>query len=260
MAGFEVLEENLRVMLAVFGRANRSGESCELPGVAVTSSAIQFSMFNSAVLTTPVSTPRELEERIHTAAAFFVPRGFAWSFWLCRDWIGLDIRGIVADVFARNGLHLVIELPGMEAERLERPVRQLPLLDFRRVADAKTRADFSHIMTVAFGIPPSVSRAIYESEGTWSGDFAGYLGCVGNLAVTAAAVVVSRSAAGVYAVGTLPTHLRNGYAEAVMRHALGQARQASGIERSVLQSSEAGFTLYHTMGYRPVTRYAVFGT
>ena len=260
MAGFEVLEENLRAMLAIFGRANRSGESRELAGVAVTSSAIQFSMFNSAVLTEPAFTPREIEERIRAAAAFFGPRGMAWSFWLCRDWIGYDIRGIVTDVFGRNGLHLVIELPGMEADRLEPPVRPLPRLECRRVDDAKTRTDFSTIMSGAFGIPSPVSRAIYESEGTWSGDLAGYLGYVEGLPVTSAAVLVSGAAVGVYAVGTLPTHVRKGYAEAVMRHALDRARETSGVEHSVLQSSEAGFALYRAMGYRPVTRYAVFGT
>jgi hypothetical protein len=41
-----------------------------------------------------------------------------------------------------------------------------------------------------------------------------------------------------------------------MRHALGQARAG----RSVLESSEAGLLLYYALGYRSVTRYAVFAT
>jgi GNAT superfamily N-acetyltransferase len=260
MAGFEILEENLRTMLAVFGRANRSGESRKLDGVAVTSSAIQFSMFNSAVLTAPVLTARELEDRIRAAATFFAPRGLGWSFWLCRDWLAYEIRNLVVDVFHRNGLHLVIDLPGMEAERLAPPVRPLPRLEFHRVEDAQVRADFSRIMSVAFGIPVAVARAVYESEGTWDGDFSGYVGYAGRLPVTSAAVLAAGTAVGVYAVGTVPSEARKGYAEAVMRHALERARESSGIEFSVLESSEAGFPLYRAMGYRTVTRYAVFGT
>jgi ribosomal protein S18 acetylase RimI-like enzyme len=260
MAGFEVLEENLRTMLAIFGRANGSGESRNLDGVAATSSAIQFSMFNSAVLTAPVLTARELEDRIRSAGAFFAPRRLPWSFWLCRDWLAYEIRNLVVDVFHRNGLHLVIDLPGMAAERLAPPVRPLPLLECRRVEDARTRADFSHIMAVAFGIPAAVAREVYESEGTWSGDFTGYVGYAGRMPVTSAAVLAAGAAVGVYAVGTVPAEARKGYAEAVMRHALERARETSGIEFSVLESSDAGFTLYRAMGYRTVTRYAVFGT
>lgn len=73
-----------------------------------------------------------------------------------------------------------------------------------------------------------------------------------------AAMLIAGGVIGVYAVGTLPQHQRKGCGEAVMRHALEQAHAESGLERSVLQASAAGFHLYQRMGYRTVTRYAVF--
>jgi len=255
MAGFEAIEENLHATLAAFGRAKPWGETRELAGVAVTSSAVQYSMFNSAVLAAPVSSPRELERRIETAAGFFAASGLGWSFWVCQGWIESGVRSIVADVFYRCGLHEVAELPGMEAEGLAPPARALPALEYRRVSDAATRADFSYIMTVAFGLPPAVAREIYESEGTWSGGLTGWLGYCGNVAVTSAATLATGAAVGVYAVGTPPAHRRRGYAEAIMRHALAQA---GGAGPSVLESSEAGLLLYRRLGYRTVTRYAVF--
>ncbi len=257
MAGFEAIEENLHATLAAFAGAKPEGETRQLAGVRVASSAVPYSMFNSAVLTAAVSSPRELERRIETAGEFFVARGLGWSFWVCQGWIEGSVRGIVADLFYRRGLHEVAEMPGMEAGGLAQPVRVPPALDWRRVSDARTRSDFSYIMTVSFGLPPLVAREIYESEGTWSGRLTGWLGYCGNVAVTSAATVATGAAVGVYAVGTPPSHRRKGFAEAVVRHALAQA---GGGKPSVLESSEAGLLLYRRLGYRTVTRYAVFAT
>jgi len=256
MAGFDAIEENLHATLAAFGHAQPSGETQQLEGVAVTSAGIQYSMFNSAVLTVPVSSARELEARIRTAAGFYRARGLGWSFWICQGWVEGKLRGLVAEVCYHCGLREVAEMPGMEAETLAPPVRPLPALECRPVVDAATRADFSQIMVSGFGIPPQVAREIYESEGPWNSGLRGWIGYHGDIAVTTAATFTTSAATGVYAVGTPPPHRRRGYAERVVRHAL----EAAGGGRSVLESSEAGLMVYRRMGYRAVTRYAVFVT
>ncbi|HVX66924.1 MAG TPA: GNAT family N-acetyltransferase [Bryobacteraceae bacterium] len=260
MVLFEAMEENLRATMAGFGRANRLGETRQLPGVAVTSSEVQFAMFNSALLTSPVANARELNTRVKQAAEFFRARRMPWSFWLCRDWIAQEARGRIASVFDYNRLRLVVEFPGMMAEELRPPSRPLPALAIRRVSEPTTRKDFSLIMSAAFGLPRPVARAIYESECTWSGGFAGYVGYALDMPVCSAATLVTPGATGLYAVGTLPGHRNRGCAEAVMRHALAQAHANGNGGCLVLQSSEAGYALYLKLGYRPETRYAVFST
>jgi GNAT superfamily N-acetyltransferase len=146
----------------------------------------------------------------------------------------------------------------MVADRLLPPRRTLPSLEFRRVSDAATRVDFDHIMSVAFGIPLATAREIYEKEETWRGDMVGWIGYAEGLAISTAATVTTADVVGLYAVGTLPGWQGKGFGEAVVRHALGQACAQSGIETTVLQSSEAGFRLYQRMGYRTITQYAVF--
>jgi ribosomal protein S18 acetylase RimI-like enzyme len=148
----------------------------------------------------------------------------------------------------------------MAAGQLAAPSHLLPALTIHRVGDEATRADFSHIMSIAFGIPTPISYAIYGSGCTWADDFKGYVGYAEGLPVSSAATVVTGSVAGVYAVGTLPAYEHRGFAEAVMRHAIEQVAAPASIEYTVLQSSEAGFSLYRKMGYRAVTRYAVFAT
>jgi ribosomal protein S18 acetylase RimI-like enzyme len=256
--GIEAMEENLRGMLGAFGRAKDAGDTRALPGLAVCSSALRFAMFNGALLTTPVADASELDERIQTAAAYYAARRLPWSMWVCQGWLDRGLRPKAAEAFYRHGLHLVVELPGMEAERIEAPVRPLPALEFRRVCDPGSRAAFNHIMSIAFGLPFDFSRQIYGSEKTWGGGLTGWVACREGNAVASAAVVVAGGVVGVYAVGTLPQHQRQGCGEAVMRHALEQAQAESGLQRIVLQASPAGFHLYERMGYRTVTRYAVF--
>ena len=49
--------------------------------------------------------------------------------------------------------------------------------------------------------------------------------------VSTAAIVLGSGVVGVYNVATLPGHQRRGYGEAVMRHALAEARRESGTPR-----------------------------
>jgi GNAT superfamily N-acetyltransferase len=252
------MESNLREMLAVFARAKAEGDVRAFPGIAVCSSALEFAMFNGAILTAPVGSVAELEEGIQTAAAYYAARALPWSLWVCREWLASAVRSKVAQTCYRQGLHLVVELPGMEAGSLEPPLRPPPELEFQRVGDARTRSDFNSIMTVAFGIPFSFARQIYESKKTWLGGFTGWVAYREGVEVATAATLIADGVIGVYSVGTLPQYRRKGYGEAVMRRALDGARTESGLERSVLQSSAEGFHLYQRMGYRSVVRYAVF--
>jgi ribosomal protein S18 acetylase RimI-like enzyme len=67
-------------------------------------------------------------------------------------------------------------------------------------------------------------------------------------------------AIGVYNVATIPQHQQRGYGEAIMRHALEQAYDEHGLERSILQSTPAGARLYHRMGYQTVAKIAVYAS
>ncbi len=258
-ARFEAMEANLHATLAIFSRAQAAGEVRAYPGVAVSCSALDFSMFNSAALTAPVESEAELDVRIKIAAAYYALKQLPWSFWVGKGWLGKQPRRRLEDIFLRNGLHLVVQLPGMAAERLLPPVRPLPAPNCQRVSDERTRAAFTHIMASTFGIPFRMCHEIYESEKTWSGgDFTGYVAYADEEPVATAATLIAAGVAGVYALATLAAHRRKGYGEAVMRYALETARREAGIEATVLESSAPGLRLYERMGYRAVTQYAVF--
>ena len=112
---------------------------------------------------------------------------------------------------------------------------------------------------MCFHVPLTWFREVFESESVWA-RFAAYVGYVEGEPVSTAAVVMGGDVAGVYNVATLPGHQRRGYGEAVMRHAIADARREHGVERTILQSTPAGLRLYERMGFRTVTRVSVYSS
>jgi ribosomal protein S18 acetylase RimI-like enzyme len=86
------------------------------------------------------------------------------------------------------------------------------------------------------------------------------VGYVDGEPVSTAATVFASGAIGVYNVATLPASQGRGYAEAVMRQAVSEAQRHHAVERTLLQSTPAGYHMYERMGYRTVTKVAVYST
>ncbi len=257
---FRILEENLRATLSVFSRARQEGEVRHYPGVTAICAAVPYSTFNAALLTAPAATANELRQRIEIAALYFQRRGFPWSVWLCEEWLEKRVRRRARRVLEEVGMHVLTEMPGMAAERLRPATRDLPPLEFRPVGDEPTRRAFEQVMAASFGIPYSVAHQIYGQEATWEEGLTGWVGYLHGCPVTTAATRVAGGVIGLYAVGTLPAFQRQGCAEAVVRHAIARAQAASGLERSVLQSSASGLRLYEKLGYRTLARYVVYAS
>jgi ribosomal protein S18 acetylase RimI-like enzyme len=84
------------------------------------------------------------------------------------------------------------------------------------------------------------------------------VGYVQGKAVSVAAVLRVNGIAYVAYVATLEEYRRRGYAEAVMRHSLEEARQHWGLERTVLHATEAGRPVYLRMGYLDVANFGFY--
>jgi ribosomal protein S18 acetylase RimI-like enzyme len=254
-----IVDENLRRAMRFFGQAGEGGLLREAPGVSLIFSGIDYSVFNSALLSTPVAADAcDLQDRIAAAAAHFRPRGMRWSFWLCEDMLDRSIRRQARRAFTAGKLAPFTDPPGMLAHALTQPNRPLPEIECRRVTDAATRLAFAHITCIGFEIPYAIAKQVYEPARAWDGDYVGWLAYANGVPVATAATVVSGGAVGVYSVATLPAWRHRGYAEALLRRVLGDIRARTGIERTVLQSSKTGLPLYQKMGYRTVTRFVVY--
>jgi len=256
---FENVAANLRESFRVIAASRGPGELREFPGVSIASAGVTFQMFNAAFLSTPVATEVELAQRILLPSLHFNARGLEWAYWVCEDFLQTRPRRRSRQIFERHGLRHSVDLPGMVAERIYPPVKRLPRVEVKRVADEATRQAFCAIGSVCFHVPIAWFCEVFDSASVW-GSFAAYVGYVDHEPVSTAAIVNGGGVAGVYNVATLPGHQRRGYGEAVMREAIAGARQTPGGAPVILQSTPAGFRLYERMGFRTVTTVAVYAT
>ncbi len=261
MSDFLTIEENLRCAMRFFGQATGSGEVKSLDGTVAMFSGLDYGVFNIALLTTPVAgRDGGLEKRIGEAARFFKDRTLRWSFWLCEDLLEPQARRRERQTFLDFGMRAISYPPGMLAPVLLPPARPLPAIACRAVSDQSTRVAFSEITSTAFEIPLTVAHAVYSREQAWKGEYQGFVGFVDGRPVAIVAIVAAAGALGVYSLGTLPEFRRQGYGEALLRAAATEVERRTGLKRLVLQSTEAGYSLYRRMGFRDATKFTVYLT
>jgi len=254
---FQPVESNLRNSFRVVAAHRPGGELREMEGVSIASAGVTFQMFNTAFLSAPVATESELERRITQAAVYYAAREQRWSYWICHGWLESRTRKRLTQVLRKRNLHEAVQLPGMLAEHILQPERDLPAVDVRRVSSGPVKDAFCDIGSLCFNVPLSWFCEVFDGEGIWK-DFAAWVGYQGGQPVSTAATVIGGDAVGVYNVATIPSHRRAGYGEAVMRYAIEQARREHGLTRTILQSTPQGLGLYQRMGYRTVTTVSVF--
>jgi ribosomal protein S18 acetylase RimI-like enzyme len=106
-------------------------------------------------------------------------------------------------------------------------------------------------------MPPELGRHLAMTS-LWPGDAYAYLGEMNGVAVTCAATLPVDGRLYVAWVATRPEHHRKGYAEAVMRHSLRVASDATGLQRTVLHATDAGLPVYEAMGYVVTSRFGMY--
>ncbi|HWZ32753.1 MAG TPA: GNAT family N-acetyltransferase [Bryobacteraceae bacterium] len=259
MREYGIIDENLRAAMRFFGEASGSGEVRPLHGSIAMFSGLDYGVFNIALLTSR-AIDGDLEARLRDVARYFRERTMRWSFWLCEDMLDSEARRHAHQTFGAFGMRAISNPPGMLAPTLIDPVRALPAIECRPVADKTTRAAFAEITSVCFDIPYVVAHAVYSREQAWKCGYEGFIGLVEGKPVAIIAIVNAAGAIGIYSLATLPGFRRHGYGEALLRAAASDAHNRTGLSKLVLQSTEAGYELYKRMGFRDVTKFAVYLT
>ena len=255
---FRPVERNLRQMFRILTSRRDSGESRELPGVTIASLGSSFQMFNAAFFNSPVADETDFLRRVALASVQMSARGLPWAFWLCEDWLPSALRRRAVKILDRQGLYLASEMPGMVAEVLRPPTRELPALEVQAVSDEVSRRAFCQIGAVCFHVPLMWFEEIFDEQTPLRKDCLCWVGYSDGQPVTTAATVTDSGVIGVYNIATLPEFRERGFGEAIMRHAVSAAKSSSGLDRTVLQSTRQGLRLYERIGYSSVTRFLVF--
>jgi GNAT superfamily N-acetyltransferase len=104
-------------------------------------------------------------------------------------------------------------------------------------------------------VPVETSRSLVKEHTLWHEHAYGFVAYQGNKPVSTATAIINEGCLFLFLVATMPEARRKGYGEAVVRHALQTAYEATGISRTVLQATEAGYPLYLRLGYHPTVKF-----
>jgi len=209
---------------------------------------------NGTYLTSPASSEAELRGRFASASDDAVPHKLPWALYLYEPYVASIAGAQVASIAAEFGLARVLGIQVMtgDVHELKRPARPLPDLEFRRVAKREESQIAFDLNLRSYGMPLSMGDSVLDT-GAYFSDLQrefGFVGLAGGVPVSTATVVELDGWLYVALVATDPDHRQKGYAEAVMRHALGVAASARQVSRTSLDASLMGAPLYVQMGYQ----------
>jgi ribosomal protein S18 acetylase RimI-like enzyme len=261
VTAFRDVADNLRQSFRVLAEGRPRAIVLELPGVSIASLGVTFQMFNAAFLSEPVETYPVLEARLQAAKDHFDSQSLRWSFWICEDWLTTQaVRRKLSRACETFSLRLSSELPGLAAEFIRRPARNLPGLEFRRVDSPETLDDFRALGATCFHVPIGWFAEVFDAGITAAHPFVCWVGYHGGQPVATAATVSAHGVTGLYNVATIPEYRHRGCGEAITRHALDTAVREANSARLVLQSTSDGLRLYQRMGFELVTRILVYNS
>ncbi|HTU99380.1 MAG TPA: GNAT family N-acetyltransferase [Luteitalea sp.] len=238
-----------------FARQLPDGHVMPSPGVLIANGRSPLPFMNAAILTDVVVDADDLRRRVGAAREQFEPLGLQWILMFPEDRTpsSVDVAGICGEA----KLQYMMPMRGMVTDALAAPVRTLPALDLRVVEDAAGRQAVADLNAAGYGIPTEIVRPATEPASMWS-QMVGVVGYVDGEPVSTASVAAVDDVAYVALVATSPAYQGRGYAEAVMRDALGQARNRWGVTRTILHATPAGAPVYTRMGYEDVGGYHVY--
>lgn len=148
-----------------------------------------------------------------------------------------------------------LPMTGMVGDILPLQPSTLSNLRFVRIGDDTTITDFVDLNSVAYHLPIQAGRSIVKEHTLWQKHAYGFVAYEKDEPVATATAIVNEDCLLLFLVATKPEARRKGYADAVIRHALNAAYEATGIQRTVLHATEAGYPVYQRLGYRPSGRF-----
>ena len=246
--------EQLSATWALYARCSGAGEVVDLDGLRIANARQPWFLMNAALLTAPAPSQAHLAARAHAALAYFGREHHPWFLMGSQQWLGDG----APETLSHCGLTQASTVVGMVTEQLAAPARPLPEVETRRIDDERGRLALADLNAAVYAISSAWVRGAVAGESLWQAPLYGYVVYVDGHPVSTAFAVPLNGVLYVAYVATALAYRRRGLAELVMRRSLEDATRATGITRTALHASAAGYPVYIRMGYRPVDAFAVY--
>ena len=225
------------------------------PGLAVSWPDTHFPFYNALFLSEAMSDAGVLEENVQRAAEYMRTRRHGGLLLVCIDNLSGAAKEGLEATLTRTKFIPAIPMTGMAGDILPIESPGHAALHFVRIEDSATIQTFAELNCKAYHLPLETAVSVSREHTLWKKHAYGFLAYKGERAVATATAIINDGCIFLFLVATLPEAQRKGYGEAVVRHALQTAYEATGIRRTVLHATDAGYPIYSRLGYHPTVKF-----
>lgn len=250
-------DENMRVLVEAWKvmAGRMPGATIEqADGVSTMFGHVPLPFLNFGVLDRPAADVEDLRRMLEIYQQRAAGCSYPSLLTVCEPWAPPDWTSIAAEA----GLVPMLAMTGMAAEQLLPPRRPFPALDIRRVIDDAGARDLATVNAHAYGMPPELFDCMSNML-LWQADSCAFVGYVEGRPVSSSAAFPVDGTVYIALVATMPDAQGEGYADAVMRHTIGQGRALMGVTRTTLHATDMGQPVYRAMGFESGARMTVLG-
>jgi GNAT superfamily N-acetyltransferase len=219
------------------------------PGLSVSWADNAFPFWNAIFLTEQLEDADLLASRLKEASVYMREKRHGGLLYVCQDYLSGAAEKSLQRLLDKQKLEFALPLTGMAGDIFPLQRRSYPELRMERVTDEAELQVYANLNCEAYGFPSEWGHSAFKGSKLWKESAYTYLGYEGDLPVAAASAIVNDGCLYLALVATRPDRRGNGYADAVVRHALQTAHEATGLKRTILHATDAGFPVYTRVGY-----------
>jgi GNAT superfamily N-acetyltransferase len=247
--------ESVAVFVSVWRQFAESFQNADIAtrnGLSISWPDVPLAIYNNIFLVRKVEDPEILTARVQQATSLARTKGKAGLITVCHELLRGHARSRVDAIFEREGYIQAIPLTGMAGNILPLEAPGHPDLRIERAED--NGVTVTDINCLAYGLAVETGRASLLQPSFWQGAFPD-VAFSGDRAVATVTVIVQRECLYLALVATLPEAQGKGYGQAVVSHSLQRAHEATGLTRTILHATQAGYPLYDGLGYRATAHF-----
>jgi GNAT superfamily N-acetyltransferase len=224
------------------------------PGLSISWADNAFPFWNAIFLTEQLTDADVLESRLEEAATYMRGKLRGGLVYVCEEYLSGPAKDDLLAILKRQGLELSLPITGMAGDILPLQAPSHPSLRMERVTDEDRLQAYADLNCAAYGFPLEWGKTALKGSKLWKEEGYTYLGYEGDKPVSAASAIVNDGCLYLALVATSPDARNKGYAEATVRHALQTAHKATGLKRTILHATDAGFPVYRRVGYHQTAK------
>jgi GNAT superfamily N-acetyltransferase len=257
----EITESNVQYvsMWKVLAGDRPNADLTDRPGLSMCWADSPFPFWNAVFLTEEISDATLLRDRLNEASRYVGSKRHDGLIYICEDYLLGQAKKDLDAILASEKLQFALDITGMVGDILPLASPTYPSsLKFLRVTDEAALQLYADINSEGYGFPLDAGRAGLGGSRFWKETAFAYIGYEDGKAVSTASAIVNGGQLYLALVATRPDAQRRGFGAATVRHALQAAYDATGLRRTTLHATDAGFPVYQRVGYHRTTKFMTY--